>query len=287
MTIFKVGPSGQVVSSVTLGDKLAFDERPILYRHPVFTLDLDEGRNDFVVKVTTTSIVRFDFVLFTPKSFRNAKLPELVIFGVLMGGMFFIVVYNFFLFLTTRDRSYGLYVAYAAAYFVYSLGFYGLLPYFVFSTEPNSPLTGWDLYMVIDVIIIFCVLFTNSFLHLKKESRFFYWTMNAFAIVASVNLLANSLILHGSVPALKSVSLASILLMGFVLIAAGIRMIFKGFTPAYYFTFAWTCLVAGNTIGMAANLGVLDPSALSKWGSWWVSTWKCYFYPSPWVHGLT
>ena len=74
------------------------------------------------------------------------------------------------------------------------------------------------------------------------------------ATIAALNFTANLLFLHGSVPALKSLSIGSIVLMGYFLIGAGTRMIFKGYKPAYYFTFAWACLVVGNTIGMAANV---------------------------------
>ncbi|NRA67233.1 MAG: hypothetical protein HRU19_22305 [Pseudobacteriovorax sp.] len=254
ISLYRLDHALGILDEAHLGDLLASDERPIPYRHPVFRLELTEGLNYFAVRIVTSSIVRFDLNLHHPQEFENHRSSDLLALGLLLGGIGFIVVYNLFLAISTKSRSYALYVAYAFSYMVYLLGFLGLVPYVMFSDQANSPLSSWDLYLVIDLNTICCVLFTNAFLDLRKHSKFFYWLLSAMATIAALNFTANLLFLHGSVPALKSLSIGSIVLMGYFLIGAGTRMIFKGYKPAYYFTFAWACLVVGNTIGMAANV---------------------------------
>ena len=266
ITMHHLGSSGKLLQRFDLGDKLPFWERPLHYRHPVFQLELVPGLNYFMVEVNTASIVRLDLLLHHPDSFQNQTFVELFTYGSLLGGVLFIIIYNFFLYISTREKSYGLYVCYAMAYFVYFFGFFGFIPYLAFGELRNAPMTGWDLYLTIDVATIFCVLFTNHFLHLREESRFFYRTLNVFAWIATINLFANTIIFQGSIAQLKSLSLFTIFLMGFVLVAAGFRSMQRGYKPARYFTFALSCLIVSNIIGLAANLGFIPPGLISKWG---------------------
>jgi PAS domain-containing protein len=265
LTVMQVGPSGEIIREQTLGDKLPFSDRPIQYRHPIYELHLEPGLNHFLVKMDTTSGIIFDFTLYTETSLKNTKLQELIIVGLLLGGILTIFLYNFFLYVTTGDRNYGLYIIYVASYFAFAMAYFGILPYIAFTTWADAPLTGWDLYLMIDGISIGACLFTIGFLNLKKEAPVFYWVLFGFGTLCALNFFANLLFLHGRIPQLLSLSIASSFVCGAILLLAGVRMMIKGYKPALYYTIAWTFVILGNSLVIFAGVGVIERNFITTW----------------------
>lgn len=265
ITVLKVNVAGEVLSEQKLGDKLPFTDRPIQYRHPIFNLQLDPGVNHFLVKIESTSGIIFDFTLYDETLLKNTKLKELIIVGLLLGGIVTIFLYNLFLYVTTRDSNYGLYVIYVASYIGFAMAYYGIAPYIVFSNWTDAPLTGWDLYLMIDGITVGSGLFAIGFLGLKRESPVFYWLLLSMVVIASLNALSNLLFLHGRYHQLLSLSIAFSFVSGVCLVAAGARMVIKGYQPAVYYTAAWTFVIAGNCLVILSGVGLLERNFLTTW----------------------
>ncbi|HYX34460.1 MAG TPA: 7TM diverse intracellular signaling domain-containing protein [Oligoflexus sp.] len=265
VSFMKVSPSGEVISQTILGDKLPFTDRPIAYRHPIFEMHLDPGVNYFLVKVDTTSGVVFDFTLYDETLIKNAKLKELIIVGLLLGGILTIFLYNLFLFVTTRDSNYGLYIIYVASYFFFAMAYFGILPYIMFSTWADAPLTGWDLYLMVDGISVGSGLFAIGFLSLKRESPFFYRFVMVLVGICALNALSNLLFLHGRFHQLLSLSIAMSFFSGICLVAVGVRMCIKGYAPAVYYTIAWSFVIVGNCMVILSGVGILERNFITNW----------------------
>ncbi len=265
VTLTKVNEAGEVLGEQKLGDMLPFSDRPIQYRHPIFVLQLDPGVNHFLVKLETTSSVVFDLILYDETLLKNTKLKELIMVGLLLGGILTIFLYNLFLYVTTGDRNYGLYVIYVASYFAFAMAYFGILPYIFFTSWTRAPLTGWDLYVMIDLITLGSSLFAIGFLNLKKESPLFFYVLAGMAAIASLNVLSNLLFLYGRYHQLLSLTLAFSLVSGILMIAAGVRMILKGYLPAAYYTLAWIFVIGGNVMVLLSGAGVLERNFLTTW----------------------
>ena len=267
LTLYTVNDTGVILSEETLGDRIAFSKRPIQYRHPIYNLTLQPGINHFLTKIDTASMVVMDFTIYSDADLKNTKLKELVLVGLLLGGIATIFFYNLFLFVTTRDRNYGVYVIYVGSYFIFAMSYYGLAPYFLFNEAEQAPLTGWDLYCMIDLISIGAIAFTLCFLEgLKKHAPILFRCLQFFLVVAVLNAVLNLLILHGSIPATKKVTLIVSLLMGIFLVGAGVRRALQGYTPAIYFSFAWVFVITGNVLVLMSSQGILERNFLTAWG---------------------
>jgi PAS domain-containing protein/HPt (histidine-containing phosphotransfer) domain-containing protein len=265
ISLMKVDEAGAVLSMQKLGDKLPFSDRPIQYRHPIFELQLEPGVNHFLVKVEGSSAIVFDLTLYDETTLKNAKMKELIIVGILLGGIVTIFLYNLFLFVTTRDKNYGLYVIYVASYFAFATAYFGIAPYIAFTSWANAPLTGWDLYAMIDFISVGSSLFAIGFLSLKRESPVFYYLLLGMAVIAFANAMSNLLFLHGRYHQLMSLSLALSFFSGISMVAAGIRMSFKGYAPAVYYSIAWFFVIGGNIMVLLSGGGVLERNFLTTW----------------------
>jgi PAS domain-containing protein/HPt (histidine-containing phosphotransfer) domain-containing protein len=265
LTVMKVNEAGDILNEQKLGDMLPFSDRPIQYRHPIYQLQLDPGVNHFLIKMETTSGVVFDLTLYDETLLKNTKMRELIMVGLLLGGILTIFLYNLFLFVTTRDHNYGLYVIYVASYFIFAMAYFGIAPYIVFSTWARAPLTGWDLYSMIDFITLGSSLFAIGFLNLRKESPIFFYLLGGMAVMALLNASSNLLFLHGRYHQLLSLTLALSMGSGVTMIAAGFRMILKGYIPAFYYTLAWIFVIGGNIMVMMSGGGVLERNFLTTW----------------------
>ncbi|MFW7377214.1 MAG: ATP-binding protein [Oligoflexus sp.] len=264
LTVYQMAPTGEVLSSEMMGDQLAFSARHIQYRHPVYYLNLQPGLNYVLLKMDTSSIVVFDLKLYSENKFHNIKMRELVNIGLLLGGIFTILIYNLFLFLSTKDKSYGIYIIYVASFLLYSMSYYGITPYFLFSDMDEPPLTGWGLYILIDLISIGACLFGIKFLVLKENLKWFYHILNTLIIAATINI-GLALFSFGEISSTKIISLAISFLMGPILVAAGIIRRLTGYGPAAYFTIAWTFVIGGNTLVLLANVGILEKNFITSW----------------------
>lgn len=265
ITLYRVTTEGEILDEQTLGDNLPFSERAIKYRHAVFELDLEPGLSHFLVKINTTSGVVFDLKFHSNESFKNLKLQELVAVGILIGGIITIFFYNFFLFITTGDKNYGRYIIYVASYFFFAINYYGIAPYFMFSTWEKAPFTSWDLYMLIDSITVGAILFTTGFLDLRRESPKLYKVLMGAAVVSGANAVSNLLFLHGEVQQLISLTVLMSFVIGVLLVAVGVRMAIKGYLPAVYYSVAWIFVIAGNCLVIFAANGMLEYNFLTNW----------------------
>jgi signal transduction histidine kinase len=264
LTVYQVSPDGTILSEETLGDRVPFSARKFQYRYPVFDLNLQPGLNYVVIKVETTSLVVFDFTLYSESSFLKEKMRELVALGLMLGGIVTILIYNLFLFFSTKDSFYGLYVLYIASFFVFSLSFYGALPYFGFADIEDAPLTGWGVYVVIDFVSMSACLFAIKFLDLKRSLIWMYRVLLICVILAAGNGCL-TLLTQSSIGVTKQISLVLSFIMGPALVVAGVVRAIKGFGPAVYFSVAWFFVVAGNTLILFAAGGIIEKNFVTNW----------------------
>jgi PAS domain-containing protein len=62
-----------------------------------------------------------------------------------------------------------------------------------------------------------------------------------------------------------SLSLALSFFSGITMVAAGVRMSFKGYAPAVYYSIAWVFVIGGNIMVMLSGGGLLERNFLTTW----------------------
>ena len=243
------------------GDRLPFNSREISYRNVLFRLNENpDGQKTYYVRFETSSSMNFPLHFWLQAALLKKISAEQIIFGVFYGAVVIMIIYNVFLFIGFRDRSYFYYVLFITAWGMTQLAINGLafqylwskwiwwanvnLPFFAFatcttinqlgrsglSTNENAPL--WDKILKFEnILFIAGMLFS-----LLMPYAFSVRIAAASAIIAVVGLIIISLI------CLK-----------------------QRHRPAYYFTTAWSLFFFGVILLSLKGFGVLPSNFITNW----------------------
>ncbi len=166
--IYVIEPSG-LVSHSEMGHKKPLVEGRSQHRFPYASLDLSPGVSTFYIQYRSSDIIGSRVALWYPEDFEYYKVMTQLAYGLLLGAILVMSLYNFILYLTLRYSSYLFYALYAMLFFGFQLCFSGFL----------SQITGQYMWWIDEgtalfssLAMIFIVFFTHAFLHLDQHSLF-------------------------------------------------------------------------------------------------------------------
>lgn len=180
--------------------------------------------------------------------------------GGFAGLMLAMALYNLFLYLSIRDRSYLYYVVMVLAVGAFWMTGYG---YTLDVLWPRSwvPYAELDFY-VLQVAVVAYILFTRSFLNLRRYAPRLYELLSAltagFAVAVGLGLLDQWLAAQYTAAVLSLVTLL-------VTLAAGIQSYRKGYRPAGFFLLASGILILGGIIYILAWFQLLPVTPVTRY----------------------
>jgi diguanylate cyclase len=250
---------GRMQASFTTGDRLLFNSRPLDHHNFVFPLAIaPERKLDLYVRVRTTTSLQVPMALWQPQAFERQKQATSFWFWSYFGLMVGIGIYNLFVYLMLRDRSYLYYVLFVASSVFYFSSMRGFVYQYVFPTQPH--LNEQALPVTVFAVMMFSALFTISFLRIRK-----YLPRVSIAlqvIAGSAGLLALfSLVLPYSVIALSAA--VATLLCATIFLSVGIAMLRQDYAPARYFVLAWVIFLAAIIVFTLSKLGFIPSTLLN------------------------
>jgi diguanylate cyclase (GGDEF)-like protein len=243
------------------GARLPFRERSIPHRHFVFPIELDEAEPIRVyMRLESPESIMAVVRAWPVKQFFAADQFEFLGHGFYFGIIAVTMLYNLFIYFTTRDRSYLEYVAFVLASGLLVAGYTGMGAQFLW---PESP---WLQQYAVDLFglgtIVFACLFTNSFLGLPDHSRRLSALMQWSCAILSLNA-AGYVFLH---PIFRTAAMYHGLTTAALLPMVGLIEWRRGNEQARYFTAAWLVLSLGLATTALRYLGWLPMSWLTLHG---------------------
>jgi two-component system, sensor histidine kinase LadS len=168
---FYVVRDGQIRQIVATGDQRPMSARSIDHRNFLLPLDFSPQENiQVLIRVETTGSLQMPLTIWDLREFfRHDQIVysfQLMFIGIMFG----LAVYNFFLFIATRDLSYFWYVGSLVSITGVILCLYGLPAQFVWPEYPK--LNNFSLVASISSSLIFASIFTYRFLKLKRYNWF-------------------------------------------------------------------------------------------------------------------
>ncbi|MFD0752018.1 7TM diverse intracellular signaling domain-containing protein [Mucilaginibacter calamicampi] len=246
-------PVNGVYKVKNFSDRKIFAERK--YKHQDFVIDIDLAKDStatYYLKVASTEQIILPLILGTPQKVAESTLTKNLLWGILMGLLIVMVLYNFFVFISTRDVSYLYYVLYTLFIGLTQASLSGYTYHYLFS---NSPLLYSKVLIVFPGLAgISAVLFVTSFLHTKQRTPKLH---KVFPIVALLYAVAIFLRLFGFDHASYRMIDISALSVTISIYAAAIITSIQGYRPAKFFLVAWTIFLIGLVLFVLRNLGVL------------------------------
>jgi class 3 adenylate cyclase len=248
-----------------LGDHLPFAKRPVFYRHPVFPLSVKPGLNEFLISIQTSGPNRMPFQIWTPNELQRKMTLENYLLGGAFGLIAFMIVYNFFLFLSLHSQTYLFYVVYGLGFLLMQIGMQGVAGYIFNSYVMQEWFSNWGFLAGVQVCNLFATLFSMRFLdlrsHLPRVHKVFIVLCYLYAIVLlGVLVQVDYRIVAFLINLMTSVSTLSMLGLGFYFTA-------KKHRPAYFYTVAWIFILIGGLSFSLSNMGALPVNFLTTYGS--------------------
>lgn len=230
------------------------------FRIPVFATSLPIGLEaELFVRIQSSSSALIAPVYVTSQS-RQTIISQVdnLLWGFFYGGLLILALYNFVLFLGSRELSLIGYVTYIAAVLIWQIVWGGHLHFFF--PDTLSPIFSPYTSLIFVIIGICSGIFSLIFLETKDNAPSthpvviaFLWLQGVMGFVALIGIMPPTWE-HNLIYGIAMLSICSY-------IAAGFEAYLKKYKPARYFIFAWSILATGALIGMLSLIGAV-PSNL-------------------------
>jgi signal transduction histidine kinase len=252
--LFEFGSNGNLLDSTIISKSFPFSQRK--YKDPNYIFDLNlEARETrtYYIRVKSKFPIIVPVYITQPEQQLIETGKEYLFSGAYLGIVIIMVVYNFFLYLSIRDRSYIFYVFYVLGAGLTQIGLKGFSFQFLW---PGSP--GFE---NISVILFACIsgiaalLFTIEFLEIKKNFYRLYIIVCIFISLFVAGILA--LFVNGNMAFMVMQSATTISSIGVVIISSYIVFKRPSISSAKFFLVAWSVLIVGSLVFIVKDFGVL------------------------------
>ncbi len=233
------------------------------YKYPDFVYDLDvikDSTTTFLLKVKSSEELLVPMIVGSPQTMSEAQNTKDVISGIHIGVLVVMILYNFFIFLSTRDRSYLFYVLYILFIGLTQTILTGYSFKYLFPDNPR--LFNYAIVVAPSLAGISAIYFIKSFLHTRQRTPILnklLWVLVAmYAIAASIRLAGLDQLSS------RAVDITALLAAVIVYIIV-IKLSLQNYRPAKFFLLAWTIFILGLVLFVMRNLNILPYSNFTNY----------------------
>ncbi|MGJ4754210.1 7TM diverse intracellular signaling domain-containing protein [Leptospira kmetyi] len=248
---------------VVSGDELPFSSR--LAENRNFPFQLSEpplSKNDYYLRIESKSSIIVPLSAYSRTEFLEQTAKEYTALGFYYGTMTVMFIYNLFLLLTTRDRSYLYYSIFIFFDILFQLTLNGLSFQFLWPNNPQWGNVSLPFFMF-SAFLAAC-LFGKSFLESAKitpiTNRFYYPIMAicAFGCIGSLTFFSYTFSVVSSI-------LVLLIVLALILVNS-LQCVWKGHRPARFFLTAWFVLILGSFLYAMKAFGIFPDNFFTQWG---------------------
>jgi len=243
------------------GDQFPFSERNENYRNVIFPLiEKPNSESVYYLRIKSESTIPLTLEAWSTAESMSKMNKEQIIFGLFYGIMLVMILYNFSIFVFTRENSYILYVLFITSISLFHLANNGIAFQYLW---PDW--VWWANYCLPFFIITSCFLgifFAVNFLNLKKLSI----KMSKFMIAWSYSLILIAFLTfllpyRAGVIVAIGVSIPSLAIM----ISGGVIALLRKGRTARFYLIAWSFFLLGATLYSFKSLGLLPDNHITRW----------------------
>lgn len=262
ITLYQKWPDGRIESR-TIGDAVAYEEREVDFRFPVFKFYAEPGQNEYYIRIKSIGTMFVGLFLWTPENFDKHSRTDNLILGLSYGALVILTIYNIFLTIFIRSRSYLYYSLYLITFIGSQFCFQATAMTWIGGSVGHWIMNRGFLFIVTlsqGISLIFASRFLNTRHYMPK------WRKVLFSL-AIVNFVLSFLSTVADYNTVARVTSISTILTSLSLILGGFTAIYRGFRPAIYYTLAWMAILVGNVCLTLLFNGVIPMSFLAQWGN--------------------
>ena len=248
--------------SIMMGDRAPFRNRTIDYKNPVFEVEASPGITTLYFKTESPGALTLVYYAWSQAEFYSHAFVQYLGLGLILGVMAVMALYNFFLWMTLRERAYLYYVGCIAFSIMFQLGLHGV-GYQLFESHKDSSWLGNEGYLLgVDVSHLFLLFFLIEFLNLKTRMPRVTVVTKIMAGLVVMNI--GNLFINGYSAAALITNMIAIIGISFTVIV-GLYNCLHRYPPAYIFTFSWLIVLFGTMALGGRTLGLLPFEPVLYW----------------------
>ncbi len=253
---------GKKLHTMATGDHRPFMERPLENRNFIFPLNLEKGITRIYLKIRSTSSLRLPLELISLERFIAVDGHELALLWIFYGLMIMLCLHNIYLFLTVKEKMYGIFSLFIVSWILYEaahngIGFQYLWPGSVFIQDKILPLS-------IALCLLLIALFFITYLQARDRFPFFSKALTILFIIPGSIMIPLSLVLS------YSLSIKILLLLGLIasplLFIMTLRAIYKKSRQAKFLLAGTLFMLAGQMMSNLLSWGILPYNTLTSSG---------------------
>ncbi len=217
---------------------------------------IKDSRRYFLKALPSQSHVVRIATFYTPQTFStwiNNYSLKMIISFFLLGVIFMTAIYNGALYLYNREKSYLYYMLMQFNMIVILFYQTDVIETYVMGNVENEEIAIFFYFIIVEVIILFILLFIRSFLETKKYLPFHDKVLHFITLFAIIDLILFF------IPIMMILKLYTFFLL-YVIWVAWLRLK-QGYKPALFFLFGWFALMFGVFLSdfFSEKLFLIDP----------------------------
>ena len=244
------------------GREIPFKERLFSHRNFVFPTSLfPYDSQNVYLRIKTDDGMIFPVSIWERSSFYKKTQKELFSFGVYYGIIIIMILYNLFIFTSTKDNNYLYYILYIAAFGMFQLSMNGLAYQFLWSASPwwgihaNPFFIGWSALLGAGFSVKF--LETPVYAPVMDKLLKGLMVLSGILIIASLTVDYSITILAGQILPLSMILIA---------IPAAILCLKRGNRSARFYLIAWSAFFIGVILSTLRIMGLIQHNILTEHG---------------------
>jgi signal transduction histidine kinase len=218
-----------------------------------FNLNVHQGgTSTFYLQVRSNKQLQLPITLSTSAQYSQDRSKRNLVLGGYIGIMLVMALYNFFIFLSMRDKSYLLYVLYILSVALTQLAFAGVAPFYFwpewtwFAPKATVLLTIATAVLASEFLIVFIQTKVNI-PKLHRGVRIFYLTLG---LCVALEVMEFPLLAYKATQLISGAFATYLIIMVFMVWKKGSRQ-------AGYFLIAWSVFLVGTVMFVMKDMGIL------------------------------
>lgn len=238
---------------INTGTSRPFYERTIHNQNFIFTINIKQGTTcNYFIKISSDDQIMLPISLGTPNSIFELSLLKDLLFGVFLGALLIMFLYNTFIYITTQDKIYIYYVLYILIVILVQTSLQGYA--FKYLWPNNSWLAKSSIFIFPALGGIMATMFAKAFLNLRIITPNYNRVLN-FAIL--ILIVSISVIFFGKYRLSFILMQTSTGLGSIFLFFTSYKVFKKGYRPAKFFLFSWSFLLIGAVVFVLKDFAIL------------------------------
>lgn len=248
--LYLVDSSGSYVVD-TSGEMVPVSKRKFANHNFIFKLNIRPAQLKVVyLRVASQEQILVPLALGGYSAVFQAANKQDMLTAVYFGIIFVMVFYNFFVFLSVRDKSYLIYVAYIIFIGLTQIALQGYSYRFFW---PSSPYFANQTVIWFPAITgILAIEFFKRFLHIGSYSKYFVWILNVLNVFYVINCFLSVAGFHQLSQQLMQ---PNAMLASLVILLISVYAIRQKNRSAKFFLFAWVVFLVGIVVFIMKDLG--------------------------------